>query len=698
MEHPETLLFSTPSELGALARNAKEDIDLKKHISNLELQKKYARRIHEVGIQVMANKFNRAKEKLRRCKTSYSIEKGLTVELTRRRCVSMSAVESGNTPRTISSSLAVRRPNKSPSPRAAFVCPCNDCDGTSGGAKPEDSELKYKPKVRGNTMSYLSRPKSHAGKEFRSNIQNGEVEMRRLSLNVKETSAIRAVKDRYTMKFGRNFGRSSPQKGQGLIEEDCKADENNNTCSLDKNRALKSGEKSPRQISKSPERSSKQPEKSPRSKQTESLNRRKISFSDMTKLVKRHSELKTSIKNNTIPKPSLSKSMPSTESSRLQFQQACDDSSYEADLDDDNSDSLESLIIAGDEHDKDESSKEQLQPRKRANTSNNSTPLRSNWGKLIIAGGEDDKDEFSKERLQPRKRANTSYNSTPLRSNQGKTIIAGGEDDKGKSSKERPQPRRRTKTSDNLTPLTGNRGKLNRSKSLGNFEPPKLAESVDPLPNKSSVIAEYISKNSPHDVRKFEWIEEKDMKSTSVQQNNKTKSRRESTSGEKFLADEVKSFERSTSVSDNNKTSPGAENTTKENKTVVKESSEVSRKVRPKTAVCMTSEMWNQIDVYNKGRENSNEATTEGAFDNASQRNDSRRLKFDFPKRKTLADLFEEVKYCRYLRRPKYVEEQCFREADFFEYTQLIRRSSLLKKNSFERYNENNENKMKDTI
>ena len=61
---------TTQSDARACARNAKEDMDLKKRLTILNREKEYQRKLLELDIKVVKNKINNSKDRMRRCKST----------------------------------------------------------------------------------------------------------------------------------------------------------------------------------------------------------------------------------------------------------------------------------------------------------------------------------------------------------------------------------------------------------------------------------------------------------------------------------------------------------------------------------------------------------------------------------------------------------------------------------------------------
>lgn len=61
---------TTASDFRAIARNAKEDADLKKHLAYLNREKEYQRKLLELDIKVTRNKFRHSRDRIQRSKSS----------------------------------------------------------------------------------------------------------------------------------------------------------------------------------------------------------------------------------------------------------------------------------------------------------------------------------------------------------------------------------------------------------------------------------------------------------------------------------------------------------------------------------------------------------------------------------------------------------------------------------------------------
>eukprot|EP00794_Sanderia_malayensis_P009817 gene9817-10824_t len=588
MESLEGLIFSSQSEMSALARNTREKLELQKHVLSLDKEKAYTKRFHEVNIQVMTNKFNKAKEKIRRCKTAYSYHGGAdkyndSPKLSRRQVSSPFAAEGDNSiaQRNIKTGSLIKNRIKSlSSPIGGFShsLQTNQIDEEHPSIHP----TRLHEKLDMKRLSLRGNP--NCGRDFTRDCCAGR---ERIGQRTKERCQSQ-----------RSFSSKRDEDGEHETVKNSRSnisfDRKRVGTTLDGHNAPNTGKLND----------------SDGNKKKPML--RTISLSDNGRLEKRHKELKNVLKTTSFPSSQLSQSMPCTPTNKKEFKQILNDVCQKQQVENEDSGGLETTDDVF---------------------------------------GCDNKD--NKER-QTRQRAYT--------------VMPAAMSNYSTSQQQRPRQQRKLKK---------------RSKSFFDMAPLRVDEAMDLSLNKSMLMADFISKN-PSPTAKTDGIVEATVCNKSIHGRNsmasdgslcfeeacyenewaRNLSQKESDNLVNVIDIDVNNNESDCPLSPYDATNQDA---------VFKEA---HSKPRPKTAMGMTKTTRDQVEA-NEGQ-NATEAAPD-EVDNGP---------VDFPKRKTLGDLFEEVKYCRYLRRPTYVEDETLTDANFSEYTQLFKNISLLNNQKLLRQNE----------
>ena len=683
MNQTDAILLSTVSELRALAKNTKENLDLKKHISSLDKQKKYTRRLHEVNIQIMSNNFNRAKEKLRRSKTSYSTP---LVEGRRR---SMPIIETlhgltmRNTSLTANPMMKPTRVSTSArnGPGSLNYVDCDFCSMLST-AKERTIDRVDQLGARHARSCTVHGDRSSSVWRNRSMTVCGD--RRGTACGGRSNTVCGGGRSSTVCGGGRSStvcgdrsntvcggGRSSTVCGGGRSSTVC-GDRSNTVCGGGRSNTVCGGGRSNTICGGG---------------RSNTVCGDRGHTSPVTRRPKTSFDNRLALDTEKCEKLSINSFNNATSKFKMLSRKALAASKAAE------KNNLSSTQENVDNIEKDDSTMK----KGKANKKNNNTTI----------GKGDTIEKGNNIHVELSRSINTAHKDEVVGVSEGHTLDSlhphdepasprqnlpvpalkeASQSNQPEESSFRIQAQAKTDSLITSQESSSTSRKKARSKSLEMFKVHEMGKLVDPLPNKTRQIAEYLSEKMLLVTDKVGWlkVQETDSKGEIVKKDEQkvgcsddrpTNSRTEVEDVSGSISDDVHSGIKGLSesnIADENQNTLFSESTN--------QSTAYIRKARPKTAVCLTSDMWMNVEIYNRqGKTDEKEPTaSEGV---KFQGNDTERgnLPFIQPKRQ-LSTLFREMQDCRYLRlTPKYLAEKECENRKLALYVDLLKRAAASK-------------------